>query len=450
MARSTSGGEGRRFVTYFEWFVHSEVTGSVLLVSAALVAMGLANSAWSGTYSDLLHTYIGISWGDATFKLTLHHWVNDGLMVIFFFVVGLEIKRELVVGELSSLDKASLPVAAALGGMAVPALIYAALNAGGAGADGWGIPMATDIAFALGVLAIFGRRVPIGLKVFLTAVAIADDLGAVAVIAIFYTERVNLVALALAVVLLAVLLAAIRLRVRRTGFLLILMIAVWLGVFASGIHATVAGILLAMVIPVRPQVNVRRFVDEAEAFLETVKRRQEDHDCIITDREQLEAVEFVHTRSHETLPAGLMLERSLHPIQVWLILPLFALANAGVTIDSHILEALDNPISLGILLGLAVGKPLGIVVLAWLAVKARLGALPAGVTWSQIVGVGCLAGIGFTMSLFITDLAFADEAMTNGAKLGTLMASLLSAAVGVAILSRALPSGRADDSPGEP
>ena len=450
MVRTSAGGERRRFVTYFDWFVHSEVVGSGLLVTAALVAMAVANSAWSGIYSDLLHTYIGVSWGDATFKLSLHHWINDGLMVIFFFVVGLEIKRELVVGELSSFDKASLPVAAALGGMAVPALIYSGFNAGGAGAPGWGIPMATDIAFALGVLAIFGRRVPIGLKVFLTALAIADDLGAVAVIAIFYTEKTRLVPLALAVVLLAVLFAAIRLRIRRTGFLLILMIAVWLDIFASGIHATVAGILLAMVIPVRPQVNVRHFVEEAETFLDTVKRRQQTHDCILEDREQLEAVEFVHTRSHETLPWGLMLERSLHPIQIWLILPMFALANAGVTIDSHVLEALNNPVSLGILLGLALGKPLGIVAFAWLAVRTRLGALPEGVTWSQIVGVGCLAGIGFTMSLFITDLAFADEATVNGAKLGILVASLLSAAVGMTILGRTLPSRDAEGGVGGP
>ena len=440
MARNPRREQRSGLVTSFEWFVHSEVTGSILLVTAAVVAMILANSAWSATYHDLLHTYIGVSWGDATFKLTLHHWVNDGLMVIFFFVVGLEIKRELVVGELSSLDKASLPVAAAIGGMAVPALIYAVVNAGGAGARGWGIPMATDIAFALGVLAIFGRRVPIGLKVFLTALAIADDLGAVAVIAIFYTEKTNLIALGLAVVLLVVLFAAIRLRVRRTGFLLILMVAVWLDIFASGIHATIAGILLAMVIPIRPQVNVRRFVDEAQAFLDKVRRRQdEDHDCIITDREQLEAVELVHTRSHETLPAGLMLERSLHPIQVWLILPLFALANAGVTVDSHILEALDNPVSLGILLGLVLGKPLGIVALAWFAVRSRLGTLPAGVTWSQLVGVGCLAGIGFTMSLFITDLAFAEPVIVRGAKLGILMASLAAATIGAAILHRSLP-----------
>jgi NhaA family Na+:H+ antiporter len=436
---SSNTTERKGLVGTFQWFVHSEITGSILLISCTLIALVLANSPWAGTYHDLLHTYIGVSWGDATFKLTLHHWINDGLMVIFFFVVGLEIKRELVVGELSSLDKASLPVAAALGGMVVPALLYAAYNAGGAGARGWGIPMATDIAFALGVLAIFSKRVPIGLKVFLTALAIADDLGAVAVIAVFYTDETNMLALGLAVVLLLVLLAAIRLRVRSMGFLLILMIAVWLDIFASGVHATIAGILLAMVIPVRPVVSPRQFISDAEEVLEKVKRSQDSGSCIVTDREQLEAMEFVHHGSHKALPWGLMLEHTLHPVQVWIILPLFALANAGVVIDSHILEALANPISLGIVLGLAAGKPLGILAMAWFAVRARLGSLPEGVTWPQVFGVGCLAGIGFTMSLFITDLAFADEALIANAKLGILIASLLSAVVGAAILVRTLP-----------
>jgi NhaA family Na+:H+ antiporter len=430
----------------FQWFVHSEVMGSIMLISCTLIALVLANSPWSGAYHDLLHTYIGVSWGDASFKLTLHHWINDGLMVIFFFVVGLEIKRELVVGELSSLDKASLPVAAALGGMFVPAVLYAVLNADGVGARGWGIPMATDIAFALGVLAIFSRRVPIGLKVFLTALAIADDLGAVAVIAIFYTEKTNLLALGLAVLLLLALLAVIRLRVRSTGLLLVLMIAVWLDIFASGVHATIAGILLAMVIPVRPVVNPSQFISDAEAVLEKVKLRQQSNTCIVTDREQLEAMEFVHTGSHDALPAGLMLEHTLHPVQVWIILPLFALANAGVVIDSNILSALANPVSLGIILGLAVGKPLGILAMAWIAVTARFGKLPAGVTWSQVVGVGCLAGIGFTMSLFITELAFADPAVIANAKLGILVASLLSAIVGAVILVRSLPRDPESDS----
>ncbi len=424
----------------FEWFVHSEVTGSVLLLGCTVLALIAANSPWAATYFDLLHTYIGISWGDVSFKLSLHHWINDGLMVIFFFVVGLEIKRELVVGELSNLKRASLPVMAAIGGMAVPACLYVVLTIGGPGSRGWGIPMATDIAFALGVLAIFGSRVPIGLKVFLTALAIADDLGAVAVIALFYTEETNMAALGLAVILLLALLAVIRLRVRRTGFLLILMLGVWIEVFASGVHPTIAGILLAMVIPVRPRVSVSRFVSEAEAFLEKVKLRQQVQGCIISDREQLEAIEHVHSRAHETLPSGLMLERYLHPVQVWLILPMFALANAGVQVDSHILEALANPVSLGIVLGLVVGKPLGIFAFAWLAVRTGLGSLPAGVTWGQIFGAGCLAGIGFTMSLFITDLAFEAEPLIASAKLGILVASLVAASVGMAALGRSLPA----------
>jgi NhaA family Na+:H+ antiporter len=426
--------------------VHSEVTGSVLLLGCTVLALIAANSPWAATYFDLLHTYIGVSWGDASFKLSLHHWINDGLMVIFFFVVGLEIKRELVVGELSNLKRASLPVMAAFGGMAVPAGLYVVFNIGGPGSRGWGIPMATDIAFALGVLAIFGRRVPIGLKVFLTALAIADDLGAVAVIALFYTEETNLVALGLALVLLVVLFAVIRLRVRRTGVLLILMVGVWIDVFASGVHATIAGILLAMVIPVRPGVRVSRFVSEAEAFLEKVKLRQQVQNCIISDREQLEAIEKVHTRAHEALPSGLMLERYLHPVQVWLILPLFAFANAGVEVDGHILEALANPVSLGIVFGLVVGKPLGIFAFAWLAVRTGLGSLPVGVTWGQIFGTGCLAGIGFTMSLFITDLAFDAEILISSAKLGILAASLAAAALGAVVLVRSLPA-RTDMAP---
>ncbi len=248
---SHNGSPPQGFKGYFEWFVHSEVTGSMLLLACTIIALTVANSPWSGSYENLLHTYAGLSWGDAAFKLSLHHWINDGLMVIFFFVVGLEIKRELVVGQLSSVDKAILPVAAAFGGMIVPAALYAALNAGGEGAMGWGIPMATDIAFALGVLAMFGKRVPIGLKVFLTALAIADDLGAVSVIAIFYTDSIDFKALLVGGVLLAALFAAVRVRFSRIGGIVFLIAGVWVAVFASGVHATIAGILVAMVVPVQ-------------------------------------------------------------------------------------------------------------------------------------------------------------------------------------------------------
>jgi NhaA family Na+:H+ antiporter len=426
------------FRGYFEWFVHSEVTGSILLLACTLIALVWANSPWTDSYVELLHTYVGVSWGEASFKLSLHHWINDGLMVVFFFVVGLEIKRELVVGELSSFNKAALPVAAAVGGMVLPAALFFVMNSGGDGARGWGIPMATDIAFALGVLAIFGTRAPLGLKVFLTALAIADDLGAVAVIAIFYTDKINVLSLVIAAIFLALMFVAIRARLRK-GILYLLIIGVWLAVFSSGVHATVAGILMAMVVPIRPRVNPHRFIDETEERLERIKKMELSEHSLISDREQLDIVEGIHSRAEDTLPAGLVLEHYLHPVQVWLILPLFALANAGVAIGGDLMAVLVNPLALGIVVGLVVGKPVGIGLLSWLAVKSGRGALPEGVSWAQVFGAGCLAGIGFTMSLFITDLAFDNEALIAIAKIGILAASLTSGVLGYIVLSRSLP-----------
>jgi NhaA family Na+:H+ antiporter len=426
------------FRGWFEWFVHSEVTGSILLLTCTVIALVWANSPWADTYFDLLHTYIGMSWGDASFKLSLHHWINDGLMVVFFFVVGLEIKREMVVGELSSFEKAGLPVAAALGGMIVPAVLFAALNYGDVGSRGWGIPMATDIAFALGILAMFGSRAPLGLKVFLTALAIADDLGAVAVIAVFYTENINVVSLVVAAVLLVVLFVAIQARWRR-GIIYLLIAGIWLAVFSSGVHATVAGILVAMVIPVRPRVDPHRFMDETEARIERMRQEERDALCLLSNREQLNIVERIHSRAEEALPTGLILEHHLHPIQVWLILPLFALANAGVAVGGDLMSVLRSPLALGIIVGLVVGKPFGIGLMSWLAVKSGRGALPNGVTWAHIFGAGCLAGVGFTMSLFISDLAFDNEGLMATAKIGILAASLTSGVLGYLVLSKSLP-----------
>jgi len=427
------------FRGYFEWFVHSEVSGSILLLACTVAALVWANSHWAPIYDQLLHTKIGLSWGDAAFKLSLHHWINDGLMVVFFFVVGLEIKRELVVGQLSTFDKAVLPVAAALGGMVVPAALYIMLNFGGEGAPGWGVPMATDIAFALGVLAIFGKRVPIGLKVFLTALAIADDLGAVAVIAIFYTEKIHLGALIVAGIFLLVLFLAVQAQFKRTGILWMLIIGVWVAVFASGVHATVAGILVAMVVPVRPRMGLGQFVTTTKEQVARIAGMEFTDHSIVEDRDQLNAVEYVHTMAAETLPSGLILERYLHPVQVWLILPLFALANAGVHFDSRIVDTITNPISFGIILGLVVGKPLGITLFSWLAIRFGRGGLPEGVSWGQIVGAGCVAGIGFTMSLFITELAFRDPLLVSESKVGILAASLAAGIIGFIVLSRSLP-----------
>ena len=429
------------FRSRLEWFIHSEVTGSILLLACTVVALAWANSPWADTYFHLLHTPVGVSWGTSSFSLSLHHWINDGLMAVFFFVVGLEIKRELVVGELSSLAKAALPVAAAVGGMLVPALFYVAFNVGGAGVNGWGIPMATDIAFALGVLAMFGTRVPLGLKVFLTALAIADDLGAVAVIAIFYTATLNVPALLTAAVLIASLFVAIRAGVSQGGILYLLILGVWAAVFASGVHSTVAGILLAMVIPVRPQIDPRQFVDDAIARLSRLLEAGVSVRSVLDDRGHLSTLERIHARASDAMPAGLILEHALHPVQVWLILPLFALANAGVAIGGDIMTVLGHPVSLGIIAGLVVGKPLGIFAMSWLAVKSGLGALPEGVAWPHLFGAAALAGIGFTMSLFISDLAFDDELLAATAKVGILAASIASALVGVAVLARWLPKG---------
>jgi len=323
--------------------------------------------------------------------------------------------------------------------MTVPALLFTAFNHGGAAARGWGIPMATDIAFALGALAIFGSRVPLGLKVFLTAVAIADDLGAVAVIALFYTSEIQLVALAVAGLLLAALFAAIRMRVRRRGILYLLIAGIWLAVFSSGVHATVAGILVAMVIPVRPRVDPATFIAETEQRLERMKHMNVTADSLISDRDHLDHVESVHSAAEDALPTGLVLEHVLHPIQVWLILPLFALANAGVDLEGDVLAVLAQPLALGVLAGLVVGKPLGIVLLSWLAVRSGHGALPEGVSWRQVIGVGFLAGIGFTMSLFISGLAFLDTPLMATAKVAILSASVISGIIGFVLLSRVLP-----------
>jgi NhaA family Na+:H+ antiporter len=435
-ARGPNAGIGGMF----QQFVHSETAGSVILLACTIAALGLANSPWGDAYFRLVHAKIAISFGDAKFALSVQHWINDGLMVLFFFVVGLEIKRELLVGQLSSFRNALLPVMAAAGGMLVPAAIYASLNAGGPGARGWGVPMATDIAFALGILALFGRRVPAGLKVFLTALAIADDLGAVLVIAIFYTETLRWGALLLTGVALALILAASRAGVRRTSIYIVLGVAVWTCVLASGVHATVAGILVAMLVPVRPRREPTQVLDASEARIHALRRARLTPDAMVEDRAHLDTAVDLHQTIGEMLPPGLMLEKVLHPTQSFLILPLFAFFNAGVRIDGHIGESLAHPVSLGIIAGLVAGKQLGIAIFSWLAVRLGGASLPTRVTWSHIYGIACVAGVGFTMSLFIAELGLADSDLIAHAKIGILTASLLSAVWGYAVLSLRLKS----------
>jgi NhaA family Na+:H+ antiporter len=424
----------------FDRFLHSEVSGSIILLACTLVALIWANSPWAEAYSHILHTKIGISWGGATYALSVHYWINDGLMVIFFFVVGLEIKRELLVGRLSSMRKAALPVMAAVGGMVCPAMIYAILNIGGDGARGWGVPMATDIAFSLGMLAVLGKRVPMAVKVFLTAAAIADDLGAVVVIALFYTETIRFAWLLIALAILALLYLVARvLRIRRLGILLPLIIGVWLTVFASGIHATVAGILVALLVPIKPMAEPRSLLDLIEEKLRWLKGTDVTAHSMIFEQEQLEAVIELEEFARQMQPAGLRLEHYWHPIQAFFILPLFALANAGVRLDQGIFQAIVSPVGLGVILGLFVGKQVGFMLFSWLAIRSGKAELPDGVTWNQLWGVSCLAGIGFTMSLFVTELAFKSEALIANAKVGILLASIGSAVAGYFVLHAVLP-----------
>jgi NhaA family Na+:H+ antiporter len=425
----------------FQRFFRSEVTGSIVLVVCAALALGWANSPWASSYFELIRTYVGISWGEASFKLSLQHWVNDGLMVLFFFVVGLEIKREIVVGQLSTLSRAVLPVTAALGGMVVPAGLFLLLNAKGPGEAGWGVPMATDIAFALGILALLGSRVPIGLKVFLTALAIADDLGAVLVIAFFYTETISVAALVVAGVCLFLLFLANRLHLRVKVIYIVLGLGCWAAVLASGVHATVAGILVALVVPVRARIDPTEFLErtnDAIGTLQDLKGAGLTRDSMLEEADQYAALDNLHAAASAMRPSGLTLEYYLQPIQAYFILPLFALFNAGVALDIEAVTGAPDPITLGIVAGLFVGKQLGIPLFGWLAVRSGKASLPEGVTWRMVWGASCLAGVGFTMSLFIAELAFKNTGLIDEAKIGILAGSLLAALVGYVVLRWAL------------
>lgn len=425
----------------FQRFIHWEVAGSIVLLAATLLALAWANSPWYASYFKLVHQYVGVSWGDAVFKLSLQHWVNDLLMVVFFFVVGLEIKREMVLGQLSSVKKAVLPVMAAIGGMIVPALAYVAFNSGGPGSHGWGVPMATDIAFALGVLAIFGSRVPLALKVLLTALAIADDLGAVLVIALFYTEKIHFGALIVAAVFLFLIAAANRAGFRRAGIYVWLVLGVWVAIFASGIHATVAGILVALLVPLRPRLEPGEFLDMLRDQLEELRQSgvRITSQSVVQDASHYEAIADLDVKTAALRPAGLTFEHYLHQPQAFIILPLFAFFNAGVRLGGDATEALMNPISIGIIFGLVIGKQIGVTGFSWLAIRLGWASLPEGVTWMQIWGLSCLAGIGFTMSLFVSELAFGDPELVGSAKIGILAASLIAGVWGALVLSRSLP-----------
>jgi len=416
----------------FARFLRTEAASGVLLLLATMAALIWANSPWSGAYEAAAHLDVAIRLGPWELNKTLLHWINDGLMAIFFFLVGLEIKREMLTGELASPRLAALPIAAAIGGMAVPAAIYALFNQGGPGAGGWGVPMATDIAFSLGILAMLGKRVPAALKVFLAALAIVDDLGAVLVIAIFYTDAISWSSLAGGGALLALSLGLNRLGVRRPLVYALIGVAIWLLFLRSGVHATVAGVLMAFTIPSKRRIDTISFIADARRIVDEFERV--DDPLPLTNAEQCDLVGELETRCEEVQPPLQRIEHSLHPWVAFGIMPLFALANAGLVVSGDFFAVAGNPVGLGIILGLVVGKPLGVLLATLLAVRLGLASLPRGVGVAHLAGVGCLAGVGFTMALFIAGLAFGESPLLDSAKAGTLIASTISGVLGVVVL----------------
>ncbi len=426
-----------RLARPFQEFAARETSGGILLLLCTVVALVWANSPWAHHYAALWHTPFSVGLGSFELKRELHFWVNDALMAVFFFVVGLEIKRELLAGELASPRQAALPILAALGGVVVPALLYSALNAGGGGAAGWGIPMATDIAFAIGVMALLGSRIPLGLKVFLTALAIVDDIAAVLVIAVFYTAEFSWVAVGLAGLCLLLAVAANRLGVRHPLPYALIGAVLWVTVLQSGVHATIAGVLLAFTIPSRAVIDQMQFLRHGRALLDHFQRAAETEPFnILNDVEQQTAIEALEDTCEKMQPPLHRLEHALHPWVTFVIMPLFALANAGVSLSGDLGRIVGQPITLGVILGLVLGKPIGVTLASWLAVKTGAAALPENVSWRQIHGAGWLAGIGFTMSLFMAGLAFSDDAQLTSAKLGILIASLVAGSIGSVILLR--------------
>ena len=406
-------------------FLATESAGGVVLLGATVVALIWANSPWQGSYESFWQTRIGFEAGSFVLSEDLRHWVNDGLMTLFFFLVGVEIKRELVVGELNERTKAALPAIAALGGMVVPALIYVALNAGGPGSAGWGIPMATDIAFAVGVLALLGRRAPTGLKVFLLSLAIVDDIGAILVIALFYSSGIELSWLAGALAAIGLVVIMKRVRIWWVPAYVLVGSAAWLFTLESGIHATIAGVALGLLTPSRPS--------DPEGAAEAIESSTK-----LLDDPSPAAVRATMIQAQEVVSVGERLAETLHPWTSFAIVPIFALGNAGVALSAEsVADAASSPITVGIVLGLVVGKLVGVTGFAWLAVRTGLGTLPASVTWQHIMGAGAVAGIGFTVSLFVAGLAFSSDAAIGEAKVGILVASVVATALGAVVLGTA-------------
>ena len=432
--RSRAATPIERLVRPFQDFASLEASGGILLIGCTIAALLWTNSRWAASYLHFWHTEVTIGLGSARFSESLHFWINDGMMAVFFFLVGLEIKRQTLIGELASFKRVVLPIAAAIGGMLVPAGLYMLFNHGGPGARGWGIPVATDIAFALGVLALLGDRVPAPLKVFLAALAIVDDLGAVLIIALFYTATISWVSLAVAGGIFAALILLNRAGTREPLVYILLGIGLWIALLRSGVHPTVAGVLLAVTIPARERLDGPSFVASCERVLVELKSVEHEPDEIEKSANKSAALHLLNEDCAEAESLLLRFEHALNPWVKNLVMPVFALANAGVVLRGDAMNDLFHPVGLGILFGLILGKPIGIFGFAWLATWTGAAALPDRVNWRQVLGVGFLGGIGFTMSLFVANLAFDQALSLETAKIGILAASVVAGLAGAAVL----------------
>lgn len=433
-----------RLLQPFEDFFKRQASGGLVLMAATLVALVLANSPVSQSYFNFWETELTIGFEGFGLAKSIHHWINDGLMAVFFFVVGLEIKRELLAGELASARKAALPIAAALGGMLIPALIFLLFDPSGPESEGWGIPMATDIAFALGIIALLGERIPRSLAIFLTALAIVDDLGAVLVIALFYTGDVATTPLVVAGGFLALLAIGSRMGLQSPNFYALVGLGMWVAMLKSGIHASIAGVIIGATIPVKPRHSEQEFLEKSAKLIERFKNLE----AVPGPFHQEERLGTLLALEHVCHDAMSPLQRMEHEMNRWVIfgvMPVFALANAGISLGwTELLDSLSHPVTQGVAFGLLLGKPLGILAFSWLAVRLRLADLPERVSWKQILGVGVLGGIGFTMSLFITNLAFRQSNLIADAKVGIFAASLLAGIIGYLLLARGPAAPTAD------
>ncbi|HPV32163.1 MAG TPA: Na+/H+ antiporter NhaA [Methylotenera sp.] len=422
----------KRVLTPFEEFIHHQTTSGLLLMGAAIIALFLANGSLAEAYQHFIHTPVKVAIGDWGIDMSLHHWVNDALMALFFFVVGMELKREIMAGELSDIRQAALPIVAAIGGMVVPALIYIAFNHEGAAMHGWGIPMATDIAFAVGALALLANRVPKALITFLVALAIADDLGAVLVIALFYTNELSLFWLAVSAAFFAVLLTFNFAGIRNAIPYFVIAVILWYALLQSGVHATLAGVLGAFSVPARSKYDPNLFADRINELIDRYIASRKKDDSPLTNKKLYTVVQNLEESVNGVQTPLQRLEHIWHLPVAFIVIPIFAIFNAGIPIQFNSLsDTLTHPVMLGVAFGLFFGKFIGITGACWLALKFGIGQLPTGTRFSQIAAVSILGGIGFTMSIFIAELGFMGQPENLlMAKTGVLLASLFAGVIG--------------------